>query len=425
MTAEPQVDVRAMAVACRDASRAFAALDGAAKNRILARIAELLPQREAAILAANQRDLTAAREKGLSGAMVDRLALTPQRLRDIAEAVLEVAAQADPVGEVTRMWRRPNGLLVGRQRIPLGVIAMIYESRPNVTVDAAALCLKAGNAVILRGGSEAFASNTALASVLQEALAAEGAPAAAVSLIATTDRAAMNALLALDDLVDLAIPRGGEGLIRFVNQHSAIPVIKHYKGVCHLYVDAAAEPDTALRLLLDGKTSRPGVCNALETMLVHRAAAPRFMPAATAALDRKDVEIRGCEATRAYAPQALAATDEDYAAEFLDLTIAVKIVDRYEDAIAHIQRFGSDHTEIIATEDYRTAQRFLREVNSSVVLVNASSRFSDGGQLGLGAEIGISTTKLHAFGPMGLTALTTEKFIVYGEGQVRHPSAVE
>ena len=306
-------------------------------------------------------------------------------------------------------------------RIPLGVIAMIYEARPNVTSDAAGLCFKAGNAVVLRGGSEAFHSNHAVAAALHEALEAEGIPAAAVTLLPTTDRAAITELLQLNELIDLVIPRGGEGLIRFVDEHSRIPVIKHYKGVCHLYVDRAADFAIALDLLVDGKTSRPGVCNALETLLVHQDVAEDFLPLAHERLTALGVELRGDERTRAVLPDVAEATEEDYAAEYLALILAVRVVDGYEAAVAHIARFGSDHTEVIVTDDLPTARRFVADVNSSVVLVNASSRFSDGGELGLGAEIGISTTKLHAFGPMGLEALTTQKFVVYGQGETRHP----
>ena len=308
-----------------------------------------------------------------------------------------------------------------RQRVPLGLIAMIYEARPNVTADAAALCLKAGNAVLLRGGSEARASNGAIASCLHAALRAEGLPEAAVSTISDPAREHVLELLQLTDLVDLASPRGGEGLIRFVAEHARVPVIKHYKGVCHLYVDRAADLDKALNLLLDGKASRPGVCNALETLLVHRDVAEAFLPPALAALGARGVEVRGCERTQAIVQGVHAANEADYAAEFLDLIIAVRVVDSLEEALAHIARHGSDHTEVIATEDPLVAEAFVRGTRSSAVMVNASSRFNDGGQLGLGAEIGISTTRLHAYGPMGVESLTIERFVVRGEGQVRHP----
>jgi glutamate-5-semialdehyde dehydrogenase len=308
-------------------------------------------------------------------------------------------------------------------RTPLGVVGVIYESRPNVTADAGALCLKAGNAVILRGGSEAIHSNLAIAAALHAALRAHGVPEPAVTVLQDLGREAMVELLQLVDIVDLAIPRGGEGLIRFVAEHARVPVIKHYKGVCHLYVDRAADLDLALNLLIDGKTSRPGVCNALETLLVHRDVAEAFLPQTAQALRERGVELRGDERSRALVPDMHAATDDDYAAEFLDLILAVRVVDDLDDAIAHIHRYGSDHTEVIATADQAAAQRFVQAIRSAVVMVNASSRFSDGGELGLGAEIGISTTRLHAYGPMGAEALTVERFVVRGEGQVRHPQS--
>ncbi len=376
-------------------------------------------------MAANERDVEAARQRGLAAPLIDRLQLTPDRLASMAAAVREVAALPDPVGEITKTWRRPNGLQVSYQRIPLGVIAIICEARPNVTSDAAALCLKAGNAVILRGGSEAFHSNQAVAAALQEALNDAGLSPSAVTLLPTTDREAVKELLSCSDDIDLVIPRGGEGLIRFVAENSRIPVIKHYKGVCHQFVDYNADTDMAVNLLIDGKCSRPAVCNALETLLVHQDIAERFLPVAAAAMKKHGVELRGCERSRAVVPEMLPASEDDYAAEYLALILAVRVVKDLDEAIEHISRYGSDHTEVIVTRDYHNAKEFLRRVNSSVVLVNASSRFSDGGQLGLGAEIGISTTKLHAYGPMGLEALTTQKFIVQGDGQTRHPLPAE
>jgi glutamate-5-semialdehyde dehydrogenase len=355
--------------------------------------------------------------------MLDRLRLDETRVAGIASALREVAELPDPVGVTTRRETRPNGLSIERVRIPLGVIAMIYEARPNVTADAAALCLMAGNAVILRGGSEAIHSNTAIAAALKSALEAHGVPAAALTLVEDLHRETMVELLQLVDIVDLAIPRGGEGLIRFVAEHARVPVIKHYKGVCHLYVDRAADPDLALNLLIDGKTSRPGVCNALETLLVHRDVAASFLPRAAQALRQRGVELRGDDASRALVPDIQPATCDDYATEFLDLILAVRVVDDLDAAIAHIRRYGSDHTEVIATADEAVAQRFVQAIRSAVVMVNASSRFSDGGELGLGAEIGISTTRLHAYGPMGAEALTVERFVVRGAGQVRHPSS--
>jgi glutamate-5-semialdehyde dehydrogenase len=413
-------EIRNLALACKDAAQAMFALDTATKRKLLHDMAAALEAQRDAILAANARDLQHATAKGTQGAMLDRLRLDEFRVNGIANAVREIAALPDPVGLVTRHETLPNGLEVERVRIPLGVIAMIYEARPNVTADAAALCLMAGNAVILRGGSEALHSNVAIASALHTALEKHDIPAAAITLIEDLHRETMVELLQLSDIVDLAIPRGGEGLIRFVAEHARVPVIKHYKGVCHLYVDASADEALALNLLVDGKTSRPGVCNALETLLVHRDIAASFLPKAAQALQERGVELRGCERSRTLVQGMRAATDEDYASEFLDLILAIRVVDDLGMAIGHIQRFGSDHTEVIATRNDESARRFVQAIRSAVVMVNASSRFSDGGELGLGAEIGISTTRLHAYGPMGAEALTVERFIVRGEGQVRH-----
>ena len=373
-----------------------------------------------AILEANAKDMAAAEGKGISGAMLDRLKLDPSRLAGIASALREVAELPDPVGLVTRRDTRPNGIDILRVRVPLGVIAMIYEARPNVTADAAALCLKAGNGVILRGGSEAIHSNTAIAISLKRALREAGLPDAALTLVEDLRRETMLELLQLTDIVDLAIPRGGEGLIRFVAEHARVPVIKHYKGVCHLFVDASADLDLALRLLVDGKVSRPSACNALETLLVHADIAERFLPAAALALSDCKVELRGDARSVALMFGAGSAEEDDYAAEFLDLILAVRVVDSLDEAIAHIRRYGSDHTEVIATRDEANAEKFVQSLRSAVVMVNASSRFSDGGELGLGAEIGISTTRLHAYGPMGLEALTVERFVVRGTGQTRN-----
>ncbi len=412
--------IDAQARACRDAAQAVAALDTAGKRALLEAMATALLRHESGILAANAKDMEAAAARGTRGAMLDRLRLDDVRLKGIADAVRFVASLPDPVGQVTREDVRPNGIHVRRVRVPLGVIAMIYEARPNVTADAAALCLYSGNAVILRGGSEAIHSNTAMAAALHEALRDAGIPTAALSVVTNLSREAMVRLLQLNEVIDLAIPRGGEGLIRFVTEHARVPVIKHYKGVCHLYVDEHADLDQALDLLIDGKTSRPGVCNALETLLVHRAVANDFLPRAAVALRGRGVELRGDAASRDRVSDMLSASDDDYAAEFLDLILAVRVVDDLEQAIAHIRRFTSDHTEVIATRDVATAQRFVSALRSAVVMVNASSRFSDGGELGLGAEIGISTTRLHAYGPMGAEALTIERFVVEGTGQVRH-----
>ncbi len=413
--------IQQQALQCRDAAHSIAQLSSDAKNTLLRAMADALEAGREAILAANARDMEAAAAKGITGAMLDRLKLDDKRLAGIASAVREVADLPDPVGQVTREEIRPNGIHIRRVRVPLGVVAMIYEARPNVTADAAALCLKAGNGVILRGGSEAIHSNTAIAAALRGALRAQGLPDAALTLVEDLRRETMVELLQLNDVIDLAIPRGGEGLIRFVAEHARVPVIKHYKGVCHLFVDASADPQLALRLLLDGKASRPGVCNALETLLVHRDIAPVFLPLAAEALRGRGVQLRADETARNWMPEAAAATEDDYAAEFLDLILAVRVVDGLEQAIAHIRRFGSDHTEVIATNDAGNADRFVQALRSAVVMVNASSRFSDGGELGLGAEIGISTTRLHAYGPMGAESLTVERFVVRGEGQVRHP----
>ncbi|MFP4228356.1 MAG: glutamate-5-semialdehyde dehydrogenase [Salinivenus sp.] len=413
--------VESLAADCAAAARELSTLSTDKKNRVLRRMADALEASEDDILAANETDMAAGREEGLSDALLDRLLLTSERIEKMAHALRDVASFSDPVGEMSGTRKRPSGIEVGTMRIPLGVIGMIYEARPNVTADAAGLCFKAGNAVLLRGGSNAFHSNQAIAAALHRALEAEGVHPAAVTLIPTTDRAAVQEMLTLNEHLDLIIPRGGEGLIRFVDETSQIPVIKHYKGVCHLYVDEAADLEIAQDLLLDGKVSRPSVCNALETLLVHEAVAEDFLPRAQALLDDAGVELRGDERTQQLLPGVGPATDEDYAAEYLDLTLAVRVVEDDDEAMDHIATYGSNHTEVIVTDRLPTARRFVRSVDASVVLVNASSRFSDGGELGLGAEIGISTTKLHAYGPMGLEALTTEKFVVYGEGETRHP----
>lgn len=413
------MDIREHAQHCRAAAQVLAQLSPKAKTALLLGMADALDADAEPILAANARDLAAAQEKGTGTAMLDRLALNPARLAAVSAALREVATLPDPVGTVTRDDIRPNGIRVQKVRVPLGVIAMIYEARPNVTADAAALCIKAGNAVILRGGSEAIHSNTAIAHALKRALRDAGVPDAAVTLVEDLRRETMLALLQLSDLVDLAIPRGGEGLIRFVAEHARVPVIKHYKGVCHLYVDRAADLEKAVALLVDGKTSRPAACNSLETLLVHADVAATFLPQAAAALRERGVELRADDRARQWLPDAAPATLDDYAAEYLDLILAVRVVDDLEQALAHIQQYSSDHTEVIVTEDAGAAERFVQALRSAVVMVNASSRFSDGGELGLGAEIGISTTRLHAYGPMGLEALTVERFVVRGQGQVR------
>jgi glutamate-5-semialdehyde dehydrogenase len=411
--------VATIAKNARQASLELARLSTSVKNEMLLKMADALEAGTDCLVVENAKDLAAGKEKGLSEAMLDRLMLDSKRIKGMADALREVAALSDPVGEVTKMWKRPNGIMVGKMRIPLGVIGIVYESRPNVTADAAALCLKSGNAVVLRGGSEAIHSNRAITNILQGVMQELGIPEAALSLIPFIEREGVLEMLKQEELIDLIIPRGGESLIRFVVEHSRIPVIKHYKGVCHAFVDAGADFEMAARIIINAKTQRPGVCNALETLLIHKDAAAAFVPQIAKALGDAGVELRGDQQFCSLAPAAKPATEEDWAAEYLELILACKVVADMDAAIAHINQYGSLHSEVIVTRDYANAQRFIREVNSSCVLVNASTRFNDGGQLGLGAEIGISTTKLHSFGPMGLEDLTTTKFIVYGDGQVR------
>jgi len=408
-----------IATNARMASLAMAKLSSVAKDRLLLAMADALVAATGEIIVENRKDLAAGNEKGLSPAMLDRLMLDESRIKGMAAALREVATLPDPVGDLDKMRLRPNGLQVGKMRIPLGVIGIIYESRPNVTSDAAALCLKAGNAVVLRGGSEAINSNRAIAAVLCAEMSKAGIPEGALAIIPFTEREAVLEMLKQEELIDLIIPRGGESLIRFVVENSRIPVIKHYKGVCHLFVDADADIPMAGRIIVNAKTQRPGVCNALETLLVHREIAETFLPRIAEALKALAVEIRGDETVCSLVPVAVPATEDDWYAEYLDLILAVKVVENMDEAIDHINRYGSLHTEVIVTSNYTNAQRFIREVNSSTVMVNASTRFADGGQLGLGAEIGISTTKLHSFGPMGLEDLTTTKFVVFGNGQIR------
>jgi glutamate-5-semialdehyde dehydrogenase len=412
-------DVIEMAQKAREASLRLANMPTEDKNKGLHEAAREIRENTASLQEANRKDLAAAKEKGLSSAMVDRLTLSDKTLDQICKSLEEVAALPDPVGEIVSTWKRPNGLEIGKMRIPLGVIGIIYEARPNVTVDAAALCLKSGNAVLLRGGSEAIHSNRALAGLLARACKTSGLPEYAVQLIGTTDRAAVLEMLKQEESIDLIIPRGGEGLIRFVVENSRIPVLKHYKGVCHVYVDQGADPEMAKRICVNAKVQRPGVCNSMETLLIHEKEAETLLPEIAAALRKEGVEIRGCPATLARVPDATPATEEDWGTEYLDLILSVKVVGSMEEAMEHIDRYGSLHTESIVTQDEGRAERFLRELQSSTVMVNASTRFSDGFEFGLGAEIGISTSKLHAFGPMGLKELTTTKFIVRGQGQIR------
>ncbi len=401
------------------AARRLAPLASTEKNRALLLMADRLQAQGEFLVQENKKDQDSAAQRGIGGALLDRIALNPARIEAMANGLREVAALPDPVHEVTKMWRRPNGLQVGRMRIPLGVIGIIYEARPNVTADAAALCLKSGNAVILRGGSEAHHSNRAIGAVLRACCAETQVPQDAIQVAQVKDHALVHELLQLEQYIDLIIPRGGEELIRAVVAQSKIPVIKHYKGVCHVYVEADASLEMAERICLNAKVQRPSVCNAMETLLVHEAIAPKFLPAMIAKLQAAGVEVRGCEKTRALAPNVKPAAEADWSAEYLDLILAVRVIRDMNEAIEHIERYGSEHTESIVTSSYQKAREFVERVNSSAVMVNASTRFNDGGELGLGAEIGISTSKIHAFGPMGLEELTTTKFIVFGDGQIR------
>ena len=408
-----------MAKAARAASKKISVCTSNKKNEALFKIADKIDKEASYIKEENKKDLERAKEMGLSKAMIDRLTISDAIIKSMAKGLKEVARLDDPVGSMDKIRQRPNGLQVSRMRIPLGVIGIIYESRPNVTIDAAGLCLKAGNAVILRGGSEAFYSNQALAGIIGRGLDEAGLSRKIVQVVPIRDRIAVNALLSQEEFIDLIIPRGGEGLIRFVVEQSKIPVLKHYKGVCHVYVDDEADLEMANDICFNAKVQRPGVCNAMETMLVHKSVAVKFLPEMEKRFVAAHVQIRGCPETCRILPDAIKATEEDWPAEYLDLIISVKVVNNMDEAIAHISNYGSNHTESIITKDYNRARRFVREVDSSVVLVNASTRFNDGGELGLGAEIGISTSKLHAFGPMGLEELTTTKFIVFGDGQIR------
>ncbi|MBL9018268.1 MAG: glutamate-5-semialdehyde dehydrogenase [Myxococcales bacterium] len=411
--------LRKVAEDARAAARVVAKVAPGTRALALEEIAGAIKARAAEILAANARDVAAAETAGLAPAMIDRLRLDAPRLAGLTRAVAEIAAAPDIVGRVERPEVRPNGLAISRVRIPLGVVLMIYEARPNVTTDAAALCLKAGNACILRGGREASESNRALLGAVHAGLRAAGLPETCVQLVPVTDREAIAELVKLEDLIDLCIPRGGEGLIRFVTENARVPVIKHYKGVCHIYVHAAADQDKALEIIANAKIPKPSACNAVETVLIDKEIAADFVPKLVAALSPK-VELRGDAAAQRYGGDKVrAATEDDWHAEYLDWILALRVVDGFDAAIAHIETYGSDHTESILTKDEAVAERFLREVGSSTVIVNASTRFADGGELGLGAEIGISTTRLHAYGPMGAEGLTTTKFVVRGNGQVR------
>ncbi|MDY6854996.1 MAG: glutamate-5-semialdehyde dehydrogenase [Thermodesulfobacteriota bacterium] len=414
-----QNQIAKIAKDAKRASRILSNLSSRTKTDALIKMGDGLLNQKDFLKKENKKDLEMAKGKGLSEAFIDRLILSDATIVEMAEGLKEVAVLPDPVGEVTKMWKRPNNLMVGKVRIPLGVIGIIYESRPNVTADAAGLCLKSGNAVILRGGSEAIKSNLAIVSILQDVIQGEDIPKEAIQIIPITDRATIGEMLQLEEYIDVIIPRGGEELIRFVVQNSAIPVIKHYKGICHIFVDESADPNMAKDIIMNAKIQRPGVCNALETLLVHKAIAADFLPSVIQELKDNEVEVRGCPRVIDVVSGIGKASEEDWYEEYLELILSIKVVDSLDEAIEHITRYGSSHTESIVTSNYENSQRFLKEVNSSVVLVNASTRFNDGNQLGLGAEIGISTTKLHAFGPMGLEELTACKFIVYGNGQIR------
>ena len=401
------------------ASRALANISTEIKNNALFKMAAGLEKESSRLISENQKDLLEAGGKGLSRAMIDRLTLSADRVKAMADGLREVAALPDPVGEVLKMWRRPNGMEVGRMRVPIGLIGIIYESRPNVTADTAALCLKSGNGVILRGGSEAVHSNKAIVELLSKAGAEAGIPEGAVSFIENPDRACVMEMLKTNQFIDLIIPRGGEGLIRMVSENSTIPVIKHDKGVCHVYVDSGADLAMASEICFNAKVQRPGTCNAMETMLVNQEVAKTFLPAIVGRMKKAGVEIRGCSKTRAIVPDITAAADKDWDTEYNDLVLNVRTVASMEEAMEHIAAHGSQHSEAIVTNDYQNAHRFQREVDASAVFVNASTRLNDGFEFGLGAEIGISTTRIHARGPMGLEELTSTKFIVFGNGQIR------
>ncbi|MFP4480026.1 MAG: glutamate-5-semialdehyde dehydrogenase [Desulfohalobiaceae bacterium] len=412
--------VRDMAARAQRASRVLANASGGQKTAALKNLASLLLEKQSEILEANAQDVQRAGEAGLDQARLGRLQLNKELIQDMARACEEVSGLPDPVGGIEGMQKRPNGMLVGRMRIPLGVVAMIYESRPNVTVEAGILCILAGNGLILRGGSEAFASNQVLAGLFSQALKQTGLPGEAVQLVPTTDRQAVQELFKLEEYIDVVIPRGGESLIRAVVQEARMPVLKHYQGVCHIYAHADANMDQALEIIYNSKVQKPGVCNALECLLVHQDIAPRLLPEIAQRLGAAGVEFRAEERARSYlGDKAVPAKDKDFGCEFLDLILAVKVVNSQKQAEEHIERYGSHHTEAILTQSYERAMRFLNNVDASLVISNASTRFNDGGQLGLGAEIGISTSKLHAYGPMGVKELTSSKFVLLGQGQVR------
>jgi len=411
--------VTARAKDAKEGARSIARASSVQKNLVLEKMAEALRKKSRELIKANGKDVAAAGKKGLSKAMIDRLSLSEKRIDDMARGLREVAALPDPVGEVLKMWKRPNGMTVGRMRVPIGLIGIIYESRPNVTADATSLCLKAGNAVMLRGGSEALHSNKAIVKVLRGVAESEGIHPGAISFIDITEREAVMEMLKLEGIVDLIIPRGGEGLIRTVTENSRIPVLKHYKGVCHVFVDRDADLEMASEICLNAKVQRPGTCNAMETLLVDKPVAKRFIPAFVERLKRSGVAVKGCPATRKIVPSVDGVSESDYYNEYLDLVLNVRVVKDIEEAMDHIAKYGSAHSDSIVTKDYAKSMRFLREVDSSSVFVNVSTRVNDGFEFGLGAEIGISTDKIHARGPMGLEELTCTKFIVLGNGQIR------
>ncbi len=408
-----------LAVEAKAGARALAKVSSAQKNLALVKMAEALKDRAPELISENKKDIEYAAKKGLSKALIDRLTLNEKRINEMSQGLVEVAQLPDPVGEISRMWQRPNGMSVGRMRVPIGVIGIIYESRPNVTADATSLCLKAGNAVILRGGSEAINSNKAIVSILRDVARGQGLHPGAVTFIGIPDREAIMEMLKLEGIVDLIIPRGGEGLIRTVTENSRIPVLKHYKGVCHVFVDRDADPAMAEEICFNAKVQRPGTCNAMETMLVDEPISKSFLPKMLKRYEDAGVAVRGCPKTVAIYANAAEVKEEDYYREYLDLMLNVRIVADMDDAMEHIAKYGSAHSDSIVTLNYDRAMRFLKEVDSSAVLVNASTRLNDGYQFGLGAEIGISTDKIHARGPMGLEELTCTKFIVFGSGQLR------
>ena len=411
--------VQTLAENARRASGNLANVPTRVKDRALALICEKLTAAREEVNRANRKDLDAARKAGLSPAMMDRLELTPKRMAAMIAGVETIIALVDPVGDIIRGWRRPNGLEIQKVRVPLGVVAIIYESRPNVTVDAAALCLKSANACILRGGKESIHSNIAIYNAIKEAVAEADLDPAVIQLIETTDRAAVGLLLKRSHEIDVVIPRGGAGLIRRVAEDSAIPVIKHYMGICHTYVDADADPEMATEICMNAKTQRPGVCNAMETLLVHKRIAPVFLPVICQRLAESGVALRGCPETRKLYPEAVEAGEEDWRTEYLDMILSIRVVENLEEAVRHINTYGSGHSDAIVTNSLAAAEDFLKRVDAATVYVNASTRFTDGGEFGMGAEIGISTDKLHARGPMGLEELTTYKYIIRGTGQIR------